>query len=71
MSQVHAELLGRALRGGIERADRLDQVPVQLQSHRRGAGRREQVHDAAADAPLPHGVDGRHPLVADGGEMVE
>jgi hypothetical protein len=39
----------RALRAGVEEADRLDQVAEELDARRVAAERREEIEDAAAD----------------------
>jgi hypothetical protein len=46
------KILHRALGGGVEEAQRLDLVAEELQAHRPLARGREDVHDAAAEAPL-------------------
>ena len=58
------ELPDRALRGGIEEAQRLHLVAEELGAHRLGVGGREDVDDAAPQAPLPDLEDRLHPLVA-------
>ena len=65
------QILHRALGGGVEEAQRLDLVAEELQAHRPLARGREDVHDAAAEAPLPHLDDRLHALVARGLEPGE
>ena len=53
----HEQLVDPAhgpLGGRIEQADRLDVVPEELQARRGRVRGAEDVHDAAAHAPLPH-----------------
>jgi hypothetical protein len=56
------ELLGRALRGGVEAADGVDLVAPQLDAQRLAAGR-EHVEDAAAAAEQARRVDQGRRLV--------
>ena len=60
------EPLERPLGGGIEETDRLDLVAEELHAHRPLARGGEDVHDPAAEAPLPHLHDRFHPLVPRG-----
>ena len=62
------EILHRALGGRVEEAQRLDLVAEELQAHRPLARGREDVDDAAAEAPLPDLHDRLHALVARGFE---
>ena len=53
-----------ALGGRIEEADRLDLVAEELEPRRARVARREDIDDAAAEAPLPDRDDGVCALVA-------
>ena len=49
---------GGALRVGIERLDVLQRIAEEVEAHRRGAARREQIEDAAAHGVLARLHDG-------------
>ncbi len=57
-------LVGRALRVGIEGAEALDAVAVELEPERRRVERREDVDQPAAHAELAAVLDDRHAQVA-------
>ena len=67
LEREHQELVERrfrALRGGIEQPNGFDLVAQELEPRRGRVGRREDVHDAAPDAPLPDLYDEIDPFVA-------
>ena len=70
---IHDDLvcgMERPLRERRERANLLDLVTEQLDAERFSAGRREDVHDAAADCELTAFVDTLHPFVASQREVL-
>ena len=65
--RIHDDLIGgmeRPLRERRERTNLLDLVTEELDAERFSAGRREDVHDPAADCELTAFVDTLHPFVA-------